>query len=294
MPSPPPPFTPLSPAPSQSTLSERRARRARQRVTMPPHIPGTDVSSPAVSENGESVTNVTDSGSECGTHGNNSPATSLLGLPPVKSYPNSSRLSSSVNDTRNGPGSIQVPKLVSPFPSHFRYPSPTPSCSSSITSASNGASSLNTSSYSPTTSSCTSTSESVVPSTSQSRANSHSRRKTITAFDQFDYANDVMDISRDGDATPSKPVIHVVPPSQSPPSGSPTTSSIHSFSRSRGRSISRSVRKVASVFALMNLKKDTVEPETIPEVPKVPSRHRSVILVVCHLLVVDRSLHSTN
>jgi hypothetical protein len=272
MPSPPLPTVALAPPPSNLTLSERRAQRQRQRATLPSPMPSTpasllfhstvpdprSMSSQATARHSvldpplSSVSSGdTDSSGSADTHhlSQEDDTASVMSAA-------SSSLSHPTGGRTLSPVARPHPRLRSPLPPHYRYPSPAPSLASSVSTA--------TSASITSTSTSTSISSASTSASGQSKDDNsvgHHRRKTITAAD-----DPVLVIGRSDSATTVTPALLNPAPTHS------TNTLSRDMNRGRGRSFSRSVRKVASVFNLLK-KEDVV---SIPSVPELPTLYQSV------------------
>lgn len=284
MPSPPLPTVALAPPPSNLTLTERRAQRQRQRATLPSQMPST-LATPAsllfssAVHDSRGSRSIPSQATACHyvVDAPLSSVSSVVSGPPCTHQLHrhhqqqqqqqeddtasvlSTASSVSHRSATLSPVPVSIPRLKSPLPPQYRYPSPAPSLASSISTATSTSTCASASSHASITS--TSTGSSTSTSTSGSLGHSkdfsasHRRRKTITAAD-----DPVVVIGRSDSATTVTAAL------MNPPTPTdPTT--IRDTGRGRGRSFSRSVRKVASVFNL--LKKDD-----IPSVPEVPAAYR--------------------
>jgi hypothetical protein len=280
MPSPPLPTVALAPPPSNLTLSERRAQRQRQRATLPSPLPPTLATPASLLFHSSVQVQVQDprfldpplsfSSGRSGPayhHDAHKRSRQEDDTASVMSFSHPSGTSGALS-----PVAAALPRLRNPLPPHYRHPSPAPSLASVSTATSTSTSASSTSTNTSTSSASTSASG---HSDSNSNSNhytynsasvSHRRRKTITAAD-----DPVLVIGRSHSAATVTPAL-ISPPSTTATTATTATtfsSKDKGTSRGRGRSISRSVRKVASVFNLLKR-------EDVPSVPEFPTGYQSV------------------
>ena len=276
MPSPPLPTVALAPPPSNLTLSERRAQRQRQRATLPSQLPS-DLATPAsllfhsslqVHQDARFLDPPLSLSSKLSSGGCRSGPASAVYYTRCQDDDIASVISAAAVCSPAAPTAVALPRLRSPLPPHHRYPSPAPSFASSVSTAA----STSTCASASTTSTNTSTSSASTSASGYSKDISsfgHRRRKTITAAD-----DPVLVIGRSDSAATVTPVFLGPPSTASITTTTTTTASLSKHSsRGRGRSISRGVRKVASVFNLLK-REDAV---SIPTVPELPTGYRSVL-----------------
>jgi hypothetical protein len=144
-------------------------------------------------------------------------------------------------------GVIPVPKMINPLPVHYRHPSPAPSSQSSGSMPS----------LTNSRASSTSTHESSESSAASIASGRSSRHSLVAKPSQASFHHDAS--------------LHTISSNDSLSSNcEPVTPTTATFSRSRGKSISRAVGKLASDFLSLKRKGDRSESETVPAVPALP------------------------
>lgn len=143
--------------------------------------------------------------------------------------------SSSSGSSKRPITAIPVPKMINPLPPHYRHPSPAPSSQSTAS----------------------------VPSLASTHESSASSAASI-ASSRCSLAPKA-----------SKASLHhqdssVYSSADSLSSAEPATPTTSTFSRSRGKSISRAVGKLASDFLSLK-RRDRSEPDSLPSIPALPS-----------------------